>query len=62
MDRSILPLDVVAGMLIGAGVAFAIHFLLIRFKELNKGIIWLIEFYEKIESNLLKKTNLARKR
>ena len=56
------PLDVVAGMIIGASVAFAIHFLLLRFKELNKGVIWFIEFYEKIESNLLKKTHLVRKR
>ncbi|QIZ10579.1 undecaprenyl-diphosphatase [Priestia megaterium] len=56
------PLDVAAGMLIGASVAFAIHFLLLRFEEINKVIVWLIEYYEKIESNLLKKSNLVRKR
>lgn len=56
------PLDVVAGMLIGAVVALAIHFLIHRFKEIDRAIIRFIEFYEKIESNLLKKTQLIRKR
>ncbi|MBT2698166.1 undecaprenyl-diphosphatase [Bacillus sp. ISL-40] len=56
------PLDVAAGMLIGASVACAIHFLLVRFEEINKVILWLIEYYEKIESNLLKKNRLVRKR
>lgn len=56
------PLDVIAGMLIGTSVAFAIHFLLVRFEEINKVILWLIEYYEKIESNLLKKNRLVRKR
>ncbi len=56
------PLDVTVGMLIGAGVAFAIHFLVHRFGEINKGINRLIEFYEKIEGNLLKKTHLENKR
>ncbi|MBV7505768.1 undecaprenyl-diphosphatase [Bacillus sp. sid0103] len=56
------PLDVVAGMLIGVSVAFAIHFLTLRFGAINKAIIWLIDFYEKLESNLLKRTKLVRKR
>ncbi|MEH7304021.1 undecaprenyl-diphosphatase [Neobacillus drentensis] len=56
------PLDVVAGMLIGVSVAYAIHFLTLRFGAINKAIIWLIDFYEKMESNLLKRTNMVRKR
>jgi undecaprenyl-diphosphatase len=40
----------------------AIHFLIHRFKEIDRVIIRFIEFYEKIESNLLKKTQLIRKR
>jgi undecaprenyl-diphosphatase len=56
------PLDVVAGMIIGTSVALAIHFLSIRFKAINKAVIWIIDFYEKIESNLMKKTHLVRKR
>lgn len=56
------PLDVVAGMMIGVGVAFAVHYLLLRSEKINRVLILLIEFYEKIESNLLKKTGMISKR
>lgn len=56
------PLDVTAGMVIGASVAGAIHYLFLRFEKLNRVVIRLIELYEKIEINLLKKTHLIRKR
>ncbi|MFL6556343.1 MAG: undecaprenyl-diphosphatase, partial [Bacillus sp. (in: firmicutes)] len=56
------PLDVVGGMLIGTSIAFAIQFLVNRFEEMNRVISRLIEFYEKMESNLLKKSHLVRKR
>lgn len=56
------PLDVVGGMVIGTGVAFATHSLLLRSTKINRLIDFLIEFYEKIESNLWKKTQLSRKR
>ncbi len=49
------PLDVVAGMVIGAGTAFAIHFLLGRFEKINRVILTLIEIYETIEGKLRKK-------
>jgi undecaprenyl-diphosphatase len=56
------PLDVTVGMLIGVGVAYAIHFLVLRFGEINKVINQFIEWYEKLESNLLKMTHLVKKR
>ncbi|MDN3020137.1 undecaprenyl-diphosphatase [Paenibacillus sp. BSR1-1] len=46
------PLDVTAGMIIGACTAFAVHNLLLRTKILNRIVNLLIEFYEKIESRL----------
>lgn len=49
------PLDVVGGMVIGAGTAFFIHSLLIRSEKLNKAVNGLIEFYEKVENSLRKK-------
>lgn len=51
------PLDVTAGMLIGVSSAHAIHFLVHRFGKINRIINWFIEFYEKVESNLIKKIN-----
>ncbi|MEH7332876.1 undecaprenyl-diphosphatase [Neobacillus drentensis] len=45
------PLDVTAGMIIGACTAFAVHNLL-RIEKLNRVVNLLIEFYEKIESRL----------
>lgn len=56
------PLDVITGMLIGVGVAFATHFLVSRFEGIEKIVIWLIKIYETMESNLLKKAHLIRKR
>lgn len=55
------PLDVIAGMVIGAAVAFVVHSLVLRSEKLNKVIIWLIDLYEKIESNLLKKKALIKR-
>ncbi|MGG3467919.1 undecaprenyl-diphosphatase [Neobacillus pocheonensis] len=49
------PLDVVGGMVIGAGSAFVIHSLLIRSEKINKAVNVLIELYEKIENSLRKK-------
>lgn len=56
------PLDVIAGMVIGVGTATAIHSILKKWSILNKPIIFLIELYERAESNLFQKTNLIRKR
>jgi undecaprenyl-diphosphatase len=56
------PLDVIAGMVIGVGTAVAIHSILLKWNFLNKPFIFLIELYERAESNLWQKTNLIRKR
>jgi len=56
------PLDVITGMLIGTSVAFATHFLVNQFTVINRVINRMIEFYEKIEGNLLKRTLLIRRR
>ena len=56
------PLDVITGMLIGTSVAFATHFLVNQFTVINRVINRMIEFYEKIEGNLLKRTHLIRRR
>ena len=50
------PLDVIAGMVIGTGTAFAIRYVLRRFGKINKVIITLIDFYERVESRMLKKS------
>jgi undecaprenyl-diphosphatase len=49
------PLDVIAGMIIGVSVAFIIHGSLKRFTLLNKLVVGLISFYEKIENMVWKK-------
>lgn len=55
------PLDVIAGMLIGVVSAFSIHYLTTHWKGLNRGIVILIDLFEKVERNIWKQVNLLKK-
>ncbi|WP_180960257.1 undecaprenyl-diphosphatase [Neobacillus cucumis] len=56
------PLDVTAGMIVGVSIAFAIHYLFIRFEKMTKFRDYIIGVYESVEGNILKKTNMLKKR
>lgn len=49
------PADIIAGMLIGTGAAFAVHTLSMRSGKFGKLISFFINFYIKIESLIFKK-------
>ncbi|WML47188.1 undecaprenyl-diphosphatase [Neobacillus sp. PS3-34] len=49
------PADIIAGMLIGTGSAFAVHTLSMRSGKFGKLISFFINFYIKIESLIFKK-------
>ncbi len=54
------PSDVIAGMLIGVGTAFLVHFYSKKLKAVDRVVFWIINFYEKIEKSLFKRNNVQR--
>ena len=54
------PSDVIAGMLIGVGTAFLVHFYSKKLKAVDRVVFWIINFYEKIEKGLFKRNNVQR--
>lgn len=54
------PLDVIAGMTIGVGTAFLVHSYSMRLKAIDRLIMHLISFYEKMESSIIKLVNVRK--
>jgi undecaprenyl-diphosphatase len=54
------PSDVIAGMIIGAGTAFLVYYYSNKLIVVDRGVQFMVNFYEKMENRIFKRSNIQR--